>query len=52
MSTDGNTRIYEEEWDSVLDECPEYSDPESYQYDLDWCRTLAITRLEREEEES
>ena len=40
------------EYQEVKDECPEYSDPESYQYDLDWCMNLAITRLERREEES
>ena len=47
MSTDGNTRIYEEEWDSVLDECPEYSDPYSIHYDPEHCATIAKTRAER-----
>ena len=41
----------QQEYQDVLEECPEYSDPESYQYDLDWCMNLAIERLERREEE-
>ena len=47
MSTDGNTRIYEEEWDSVLDECPEYSDPDSIHYSLEHCKDLAKIRADR-----
>ena len=39
------------EYQDVLKECPEYSDRDSYQYDLDWCMNLAITRLEKREEE-
>ena len=42
----------QQEYQDVLEECQEYSDPESCQYDLDWCMNLAITRLERREEES
>ena len=40
------------EYQDVLEESPEYSAPESYQYDLDWCMNLAIERLERREAES
>jgi len=42
----------DKEYQDVLRESTEYSDPNSYQYDLDWCMTLAIERLERREEES
>ena len=41
----------DKEYQDVLLESPEYSDPDSYQYDLDWCMNLAIERLERREEE-
>ena len=39
--------IYEREYEAVLEECPEYSDPYSYQYDLSWCETLATERTKR-----
>ena len=39
--------IYEREYEAVLEECPEYSDPDSYQYDLNWCETLATWRTKR-----
>jgi len=42
----------DKEYQDVLEECPEYSDPESREYSLDWCMNLAITRLERREGES
>tara|TARA_B100001250_G_scaffold69363_1_gene55676 strand:+ start:482 stop:679 length:198 start_codon:yes stop_codon:yes gene_type:complete len=41
------TQIYEEEYSDVLTFCPEYSDPDSYQYDLEWCAYLAKARTER-----
>ena len=47
MSTDGNTRIYEDEYESVLDECPEYSDPDSIHYDPEHCKDLAKIRADR-----
>ena len=40
-------KIYQEEYDAVLEECPEYSDSSSYQYDLSWCHTLAAERADR-----
>ena len=39
--------IYQREYDAVLEECPEYSDSSSYQYDLSWCHTLAAERADR-----
>lgn len=45
------TQIYEEEYNDVLTFCPEYSDPDSYQYDLEWCAYLAKARTERRIEE-
>ena len=39
--------IYQREYDAVLEECPEYSDSGSYQYDLSWCETLATERTNR-----
>ena len=42
----------QQEYQDVLEECPEYSDRGSDHYDLNWCMNLAITRLERREEES
>ena len=39
--------IYQREYDAVLEECPEYSDSGSYQYDLSWCHTLAAERADR-----
>ena len=40
-------KIYEQEYQDVLTFCPEYSDPDSYQYDLEWCAVLAKERTER-----
>ena len=40
-------KIYEQEYQDVLTFCPEYSDPDSYQYDLEWCAMLAKTRTEQ-----
>ena len=39
--------IYDEESATVLEECTEYSDPSSDQYDLDHCATLAQIRTDR-----
>ena len=39
--------IYQREYNAVLEECPEYSDSSSYQYDLSWCHTLAAERADR-----
>jgi len=47
MSTDGNTRIYEDEYEAVLDECPEYSDPDSIHFSLKHCEDLAKIRSDR-----
>ena len=44
-------KIYEKEYQDVLTFCPEYSDPDSYQYDLEWCAYLAKARTERMIEE-
>ena len=41
----------DKEYQDVLEECPEYSEYGSYQYDLDWCMTLAMERLKRRKEE-
>ena len=41
------SEIYQREYDAVLEECPEYSDSGSYQYDLSWCHTLAAERADR-----
>ena len=41
------SEIYEREYAAVLEECPEYSDPYSYQYDLSWCENLATERTKR-----
>ena len=40
-------KIYEKEYQDVLTYCPEYSDRDSYQYDLEWCAMLAKTRTEQ-----
>ena len=40
-------KIYEQEYQDVLTFCPEYSDPDSYQYDLEWCAMLAKTKTEQ-----
>ena len=39
--------IYQREYQAVLIECPEYSDSDSYQFDLSWCETLATERTNR-----
>ena len=41
------SEIYQRESEAVLEECPEYSDSGSYQYDLSWCHTLAAERADR-----
>tara|TARA_R100000664_G_C2713769_1_gene109636 strand:- start:69 stop:227 length:159 start_codon:yes stop_codon:yes gene_type:complete len=38
----------EEIYEEVLDDCPEYSDPDSIHYDLEHCEVIAKARFERE----
>ena len=48
MSDERNTKSLERHYQDVLEECPEYSEPDSAHYDLDHCRSLAQIRFERE----
>ncbi len=48
MSNETNAKSLERHYQDVLEECPEYSDPDSAHYDLDHCRSLAQIRFERE----
>ena len=48
MSDEINTKSLERHYQDVLEECPEYSEPDSAHYDLDHCRSLAQIRFERE----
>ena len=48
MSDETNTNSLQRHYQDVLDECPEYSDPSSDQYDLAHCADLAQIRFDRE----
>jgi hypothetical protein len=48
MSDEKNTNSLQRHYQDVLDECPEYSDPSSAQYDLAHCADLAQIRFDRE----
>ena len=48
MSNEINTNSLQRHYQDVLDECPEYSDPSSDQYDLAHCADLAQIRFQRE----
>ena len=48
MSTPLNQDRLEQIYEEVLDDCPEYSEPDSIHYDLDRCEAIAKARFERE----
>ena len=48
MNDETNTNSLQRHYQDVLDECPEYSDPSSDQYDLAHCADLAQIRFQRE----
>jgi hypothetical protein len=48
MSDETNAKSLARHYEDVLEECPEYSDPSSAQYDLAHCADLAQIRFDRE----
>jgi len=48
MGNEINTNSLQRHYQDVLEECPEYSDPSSAQYDLAHCADLAQIRFDRE----
>ena len=48
MSDETNTKSLQRHYEDVLEECTEYSDPFSDQYDLAHCADLAQIRFQRE----
>ena len=48
MSDEKNAKSLARHYEDVLEECTEYSDPTSAQYDLAHCADLAQIRFQRE----